>query len=71
MKSPYCKMDCGNLTPCKDEKGNILRYLCTMDIKRVASFNKRGKPTIKKVYPELEVEDGQPIKTAICLRGEG
>jgi hypothetical protein len=70
MESPYCKNDCGNLTPCKDANGNIVKYICTMNIKRVTSFNKRGKPTIKKVYTELEIEDGQPMKTAICLRGE-
>ena len=70
MKSPYCKMDCGNLCVSKDAKGNILGYSCTADIKWRSIISVRGKPVMKKYYTELETEDGQPMKTTICLRGE-
>ena len=70
MINPYCKNDCGNLCVSKDAKGNILGYTCTADIKWRAIYNKRGKPVMKKYYTELTVEDGQPMKTTMCLRGE-
>ena len=70
MKSPYCKMDCGNLCVSKDAKGNILGYSCTADIKWRSVFNARGKPVMKKYYTELECDDGLILKTPKCLRGE-
>ena len=70
MINPYCKNDCGNLCVSKDAKGNILGYFCTADIKWRSVFNAKGRPVMKKYYTELIVEDGQPMKTTICLRGE-
>jgi len=70
MKSQYCKNDCGNLCVSKDDKGNILGYTCTADIKWRSVLNSRGKPVMKKYYIKLEVDDGLILKTPKCLRGE-
>jgi hypothetical protein len=67
MKNPYCQ-DCGNI--CKTVKNGIKSYTCTGYLKRV-TINKWGNKFIeKRVYQELEFDDGLVLKCPQCIRSE-
>jgi hypothetical protein len=67
MKTPYCN-DCGNI--CKTVKNGKTIYSCTGYLKRI-SLHKWGNKFIeKRVYQELEIDDGLVLKCPQCMRAE-
>ena len=67
MKSPYCN-GCGNL--CKRIKSGKTSYSCTGYLKKITVHKWGNKFVEKRIYQELEFDDGLVLKCPQCMRSE-